>query len=117
MLHIIYLELCLQDHLRVITYINIKLISLRFSLRKDIFNYHNINLVSFFNQSIICFILNIYSDDQQNVLKYLKDTKINLNNILIITGNFSIRDNNWNISYPYHLLYTNIVWEVADNFG
>ena len=41
----------------------------------------------------MCFILDIYSDDQQTALKYLKNTKVNLNNILIMTDNFNIRDN------------------------
>ena len=54
-------------------------------------NYRNIN--SFFNNSIICFIINIYSDDQQNTLKYLKDIKVNLSNDLIITVNFNIKNN------------------------
>ena len=42
----------------------------------------------------MCFIINIYSDNQQSVLKYLKDTKVNLNNVLIMTGDFNIKDNN-----------------------
>ena len=41
----------------------------------------------------MCFI-NIYSDNQQTILKYLKDTEVNLNNVLIIIMNFNIRDNN-----------------------
>jgi len=55
-------------------YINTKLISLRFSLRRDILNYYDINLITFFNHCVMCFILNIYSDDHQKTLKYLKDT-------------------------------------------
>jgi len=39
------------------------------------------------------FILNIYSDNQQNALKYLKDTEVNLNNVVIITRNFNIINN------------------------
>ena len=42
----------------------------------------------------MCFIINVYSDNQQSALKYLKNTKINLNNVLIMTGNFNIRHNN-----------------------
>jgi len=34
-----------------------------------------------------------YLYDQQSISKYIKDTKINLNNILIMTGDFNIRDN------------------------
>ena len=67
-----------------------------FLLRKNIMNYRNINLISFFNNSIICFIINIYSNDQQNALKYLKDIEINLSNVHIMTGYFNIKDNDWN---------------------
>ena len=48
-----------NEHLRVLTYINIKLIRLCFSLRKDIFNYRDINLLLFFNCGIMCFIINV----------------------------------------------------------
>ena len=77
-----------------ITYINIKLMRLCFSFEKDIFNHRNINSILFFNQDIMCFIINIYSDNQQFALKYLKDTKMNLNNVIIMTVYFNIRDNN-----------------------
>ena len=83
-----------NDYPRVITYINAKLSQLHFSLRKNIINHRNINLISFFNQGIICFINNIYSDDQQTILKYLEDIEVNLNNVLIIIGDFNIKDNN-----------------------
>ena len=62
------------------------------------------------------FIINMYSDEQQNALKYLKNTKVNLNNVLAMTGDFNIRDNDWNLSYPYHSVYTDILQEVADSF-
>jgi len=53
-----------NDYLRVNIYINVKLIKLHFLLRKDIYNNWNINLISFFNYSSMCFIINIYLDDQ-----------------------------------------------------
>ena len=40
----------------------------------------------------MCFLINIYLDDHQSTLKYLKNTKISLNNVLIMTGDFNIRD-------------------------
>jgi len=36
--------------------------------------------------------MNIYSDSSHLALKYLKDTEININNLLIMTGDFNIRD-------------------------
>jgi len=53
-----------NDYPRVFTYINIKLIRLCFLFRKDIFNHRDINLVFFFNCGIMCFLINVYLDNQ-----------------------------------------------------
>ena len=42
----------------------------------------------------MCFIINMYTDDQQSALKYLKNIEVNLNNILIMIGDFNIRNDN-----------------------
>ena len=63
-----------------------------FSLKKNIFDHKNINCFSFFNNGNIFFMINIYSDDYQSALKYLKNTEANLYNVLVIAGNFNIRD-------------------------
>ena len=65
----------------------------------------------------MCFILNIYLDDQQTILKYLKNTEVNLNNVLIITVNFNIRDSNWNLLYPHYSTYANVFQEAADSLN
>ena len=101
---------------RIITYINIRLSSLCFSLYKDIYNHRNISLISFFNNNDIFFLINIYSDSSQSVLKYLKDTKANINNILIMTGNFNIRDNLWDPHYLHHFIYSNLLFDIIDSF-
>ena len=43
------------------------------------------------------FIFNVYLNNQQNTLKYLKDTEVNWNNFLIMTGDFNIRNSNWDL--------------------
>jgi len=53
-----------NNYSKIITYVNNKLVKLLFSLRKNIFNYQDINLISFFNYSTMFFILNIYLDNQ-----------------------------------------------------
>jgi len=35
---------------------------------------------------VLYVFLNIYSDNQQNTLKYLKNTEVNLNNVLTMIG-------------------------------
>jgi len=82
-----------NKHLRVLIYINVCLSRLCFSLKKNIINHRDINLISFFNNISICFLFNVYLYDQQSISKYIKDTEVNLNNVLIMTGDFNIRDN------------------------
>ena len=98
-----------NKHPRVLTYINIGLIKLCFLLRKDIFNHRDINLIFFSNHDIMCFIINVYSDNQQSTLKYLKNIEVNLNNILIITRDFNIRDNDWDFLYLYYSTHADIL--------
>jgi len=81
-----------HDSSRVASYINIRLSHFCFSLRNDVLNYRNISCISFFNCSSISYLINIYSDSSQTALKYLKDTEANINNILVIIGDFNIRD-------------------------
>ena len=91
----------------VISYINICLSYMHFSLWNDILNHKDISCISFFNYSSIYFLINVYSDLSQSALKYLKDTKVNIDNILIMIKDFNIRDSFWNPSYPYHSSYKN----------
>jgi len=48
-------------------------------------------------------MINVYSDNHQSALKYLKNTEANVHNVLVITGDFNIRDSIWDPSYPFHL--------------
>ena len=80
------------DFLRVIAYINICLSSFCFLLHKDIINHRDIILISFLNNHVCYYIMNVYSDSSYSALKYLKDTEVNINNVLLMTGDFNIRD-------------------------
>jgi len=82
-----------SDHPRVVTYVNIRLISLWFALHRDIINHRDLLLISFFNNNNIFWLLNVYSDSSHIALKYLKDTEVNIQNLLIMIGNFNICDN------------------------
>ena len=77
---------------RVIAYINICLSSLHFLFRKDIINYRDIIFISFFNNNVCYYIMNVYSDSSHTALKYLKNTEVNIDNVILITGDFNIRD-------------------------
>ena len=106
-----------NDSPRVIIYINVRLSSLCFSLCKDIINHHDILLASFFNNSIVYWIINICSDSLHSTLKYLKDTEVNIPNLLIMTGDFNIRDSIWDLSFSHHLAISDNLMTIADSFN
>lgn len=61
-------------------------------------------------------MLNIYSDSLQLALKYLKNTEVNINNVLIMIGDFNIRDSLWDLSFSYHSIHRNTLTDIADSF-
>ena len=61
-------------------------------------------------------MINIYSDDIQSALKYLKDTEANIHNVLVMTGNFNIRDSNQDPSYLFHSIPSDLLVNIADSF-
>ena len=102
-----------NDFPRVISYVNI---CLNFLLRRDLFNHCDINIISFTNNNICHYILNIYSNSSHSALKYLKDTEVNINHVLLMTGNFNIRDSFWDPSFPFHSSISNDLIMIADSF-
>ena len=106
-----------NDYPRVIIYINVRLSSFCFSLRKDIINYKDILLASFFNDNVIFWIMNVHSNSFHSALKYLKDTEVNIMNLLIITGDFNIRDSIWDPSFPHHSVISDDLMILADSYN
>ena len=106
-----------NDSWKVIIYINIRLSSLCFSLWKDIINHHDILLALFFNNNVVYWIMNIYSDSSHSILKYLKDTEVNIPNLLIMTGDFNIRDSIWDPSFPHHSAISDDLMIIANSFN
>ena len=57
----------------------------------------------------------MYSNEHQIALTYLRDTEFNISNILIWTGDFSIRNSNWDPFYSHYSVYADTIREVADS--
>ena len=106
-----------NDFPRVIAYVNICLSSFRFLLHKDIINHRDISLISFFNNNVCYYILNVYSDSSHTALKYLKDTEVNIDNVILMTGDFNIRDSLWDPSFPFHSSISDDLIIIADSFN
>ena len=62
-------------------------------------------------------IMNIYSDFSHSILKYLKDTEVNIPNLLIMTGDFNIRDSIWDLFFPYNSAISDDLMIIADSFN
>ena len=99
------------------TYINIHVLYLQFSLWNDVLNYRDISCISFSNQGSIYFMINIYYDSFQSALKYLKDTESNIHNIIIITGDFNIRDSIWDSNFLFYSSHSDSFFDIADSFS
>jgi len=61
--------------------------------------------------------MNVYSDSSYTALKYLKDTEVNIENVLLITGDFNIRDSLWDSAFPFHSLVSDDLIIIADSFN
>ena len=106
-----------KDFPRVLAYVNICLFALCFLLHKDIFNHRDVSLISFSINNTCFYILNVYSDLSHTALKYLKDTEVNINNIVLMTGDFNIRDSLWDSFFPFHSSISDDLIIVADSFN
>ena len=49
-------------------------------------------------------------------LKYLKDTEVNINNVLIMIGDFNIHDSLWDPSFQFHSSISDDLIMIADSF-
>jgi len=61
--------------------------------------------------------MNVYSDSSHPALKYLKDTKVNIHNLLIMTRDFNIHDSFWDPSFPHYSSISNNLLIIADSFN
>lgn len=66
---------------------------------------------------IFNFLCKKYSDLSPTVLKYLKNTKANINNVLVMTEDFNIRDNSWSSLFPHHSSHYNILTDIVNSFN
>jgi len=61
--------------------------------------------------------MNVYSDSFHLALKYLKNTEVDINNLLIMTGDFNIRDSLWDPSFPHHSSISDNLIIIANSFN
>ena len=62
-------------------------------------------------------MINVYSNSNQTALHFLLQNAINLDNTIIITGNFNIRNSDWDSLVYHHFIYTDDLLTIADSLG
>ena len=102
---------------KVTIFINIRLTLFRPSFHKDIIDHKDILLTSFFINNELFWIMNIYSDSSHSVIKYLKDTEINIHNLLIMTSDFNIYNSLWDPSFSHHSSISNDLVIITNSFN
>ena len=61
--------------------------------------------------------MNVYSDSSHTALKYLKDTEVNIDNIVLMTGNFNIRNSLWDLTFSFHSSLSDDLIIIMDSFN
>ena len=61
--------------------------------------------------------MNVYSDSSHSVIKYLKDMEVHIRNLIIMTGDFNIRNSLWDPSYNFHSSISDNLFAIADSFN
>ena len=61
--------------------------------------------------------MNVYLDSLHSALKYLKNTEVNINNVLFMTGDFNIKDSLWNPSFSFHSSICDNLIIIANSFN
>jgi len=85
-------------------------------LQRDIINHWDINIISLTINNSPSLLLNVYSDKSQTAITHLRDHEINVDRILVMAGNFNIRDGDWDPSFPHHSIHTSDLLIIADLF-
>ena len=106
---------CIDNYPRVATYINRRISRMRFSLRKDLINHRDISVIDFHNGQNVNFIINVYSDSNQTALRVLQNNIRNIRNTVIMTGDFNIRNSDWDPNIQYHSIHTEDLMFIADS--
>jgi len=106
-----------ENYARVITYVNKYLAKMRFALQLDIINHHDINVLVFYNDRDTNYIINIYSDSSQTALQVLWQNMANIDNTIILTGDFNIRDSDWDPSFRHHSSHTDNFITITDSLS
>jgi len=83
-------------------------------LQRDIIDHRDINLMSLTINYSCTFILNVYSDESHIAISFLRNHELNIDNTIIMTGDFNVQDSDWDPLYPHHSIHAEDLLIIAD---
>ena len=83
-------------------------------LHSDIIDHRDINILSFHNYQDI---INVYSDSNQIAIQALCDCIRDIRNMIVMTGDFNIRDSDWDPNFYYYSVHSEDLLSVSDSLG
>ena len=102
---------------RVMCIIYFRLSRLHFALRRDIIDYRDIQLLSFFNRGRCQFLINVYSDNLHTAVNFLSREALNIPNLLYIGRDFNTRDVEQDSSVSLHPAAGQSLRDLADSYS
>lgn len=84
---------------------------------RKIINHCDINIIVFHNLQDTNFIINIYSDSNQIALHMLCNNIRDLGKTIVMTGDFNIRDSNWDPNYHHHFIHIEDLITIVNSLG
>ena len=90
---------------------------MRFTLRLDIINHQDINVLAFYSGQHINYVINVYSDDNQSTLHALNQNIVDLNDTVVMTGDFNIRNNDQDPNYLHYSAHTEDLFTLVESLG
>jgi len=57
------------------------------------------------------------SDNYNEVRDRMSNTEVNIHKVIIMIGNFNIRDSLWDLNFPFHSSHSNTLFDIANSFS
>jgi hypothetical protein len=105
-------------HPRMMTYVHLRLQVMRPTLRRDLIDLRDIQVLSLHTKDgNTLLLLNVYSDDELGAIKLLDCLVDSLPLMTFMGGDFNCRSHIWDALFPHDSYYANLLVEVASCLG
>jgi len=62
-------------------------------------------------------MISVYFDATQTALKYFKNMEANIHNILVMAGNFNIKNSSWDSLFSFHSIHSDLLNDIVNSLA